>query len=161
MTLQEIITLLLSNKGFWPVVALGLLTLIEITPIKFNPWSGIAKWLGRAFNKEIIEKMDNLQSEINLLKDSVADVKLDMTSFREDEDERNATACRTRILRFGDEILHGVPHSKEHYCQIFLDIKEYEDYCTDHPKYKNNIAIATIAQIERKYQEHLEEDSFL
>ena len=38
---------------------------------------------------------------------------------------------------------------------------EYENYCDDHPKYMNNVAVATIKHIKHMYQKHLEEDSFL
>ena len=150
MTLQEIIQSFANDSGFWIVVIGIALTLIEITPIKINPWS----WIGRLFNKDVMKKIDGLQKEVH-------DVKNDMTNFREELDERNATACRTRILRFGDEILHGVPHSKEHYDQILLDIDSYEEYCLIHQEYKNNVAVATIRRIKKRYQEHLEEDSFL
>lgn len=150
MTLQEIINSFAGDSGFWIVVIGVVLTLIEITPIKINPWS----WIGRLFNKDVMKKIDGLQKEVQ-------DVKNDMINFREELDERNATACRTRILRFGDEILHGVPHSKEHYDQILLDIDSYEEYCLVHQEYKNNVAVATIRRIKNKYEEHLEEDSFL
>ena len=149
MTLQEIINSFAGDSGFWIVVIGVVLTLIEITPIKINPWS----WIGRLFNKDVMKKIDGLQKEVQ-------DVKNDMINFREELDERNATACRTRILRFGDEILHGVPHSKEHYDQILLDIDSYEEYCLVHQEYKNNVAVATIRRIKNKYEEHLEEDSF-
>lgn len=157
MTLQEILELLLGNSGFWATVIMIILTLVEITPIKINPWS----WIGRMFNKEVMKKIDGLQEEVNTVKKNVQDVKQDMTNFRDKSDERDATGCRTRILRFGDEILHGVPHSKEHYDQILLDIDSYEEYCDLHQEYKNNVAVATMKRIKAKYQEHLEEDSFL
>ena len=33
-----------------PPVLVALLSLVEVSPIKINPWSGLAKWLGRAIN---------------------------------------------------------------------------------------------------------------
>lgn len=124
-----------------------LLTLIQIAPIKINPWSWLAGCLGRAINKDVIEKVDELDKKVD---------KLEKKS-----DERNATLCRTHILRFGDEILHDVPHSKEHYDNILVDIDTYEEYCNENPEYRNNIAVATIKHIKNMYQKHLEEDSFL
>ena len=175
MTIQEIKELLFGNGTFWACVIFVVLSLIEVSKIKINPWTKLASFFGDIINSEVIKKIDNLKSEVDSLKDEinsvkdeinnvkkeVQDVKSDMATFRKEEDERDATSCRTRILRFGDEILHGIPHSKEHYDQVLLDIKTYEDYCTDHPKYKNNVAVATIKHIKRKYQEHLENDTFL
>lgn len=168
MTIQEIKELLLGNGTFWACVIFVVLSMVEVSKIKINPWTKLASFFAKIINSEVIKKIDNLQgevngvkNEINNVKKEVQDVKQDMTTFRKEEDERNATSCRTRILRFGDEILHGIPHSKEHYNQILLDISTYEDYCSDHPKYKNNVAVATIKHIQRKYQEHLNDDSFL
>ena len=84
-----------------------------------------------------------------------------MSALRNECNEREATLCRTHILRFGDEILHGIPHSKEHYEQLMMDIDTYESYCNDNIEYKNNVAVATIKHIKKMYQKHLEEDSFL
>lgn len=150
MTFKEILELLIGNGGFWTALIIIVLTLVEITPIKINPLS----WIGNLFNKELVNKIDGLQEEVK-------NVKKDMINFREESNERNTTFCRARILRFGDEILHGVPHSKEHYDQIMLDIDSYEEYCLVHQEYKNNVAVATIKRIKKRYQEHLEEDSFL
>lgn len=143
MTLISARNILLGSGG----LAVIILTIIQIAPIKFNPWSFLAKKIGRAFNGELIEKVDNLEKNVK--------------SLREESDEREATFCRTRILRFGDEILHGIPHSKEHYDQILLDISTYENFCDNHPRYINNVAIETIKHIKRMYHKHLEEDSFL
>lgn len=143
MTLESIKQIAIGGGG----LLLLLMTLIQITPIKLNPWSWLGRCIGRAINGEVLIKVDNLSKEL-------ADHKAKSA-------ERDATLSRTHILRFGDEILHGIPHSKEHYEQILLDIDAYEKYCEDHQDYKNNVAVATIAHIKKMYQKHLEEDSFL
>lgn len=126
---------------------LALMTIIQISPIKIDPWSWIAKRIGRAINGEVLEKVDALSSAVKKNKD--------------DDDEQWASLSRSHILRFGDELLHGVAHSKEHFDQILLDISKYEQYCNDHPEYLNNIANATIKQIKKTYQKCLEENNFL
>lgn len=143
MTLETIKQIALGGGG----TLLILMTLIQIAPIKINPWSWIAQCVGRAINKEVLEKVDNLSTEFE--------------DHKRNSEERHATLCRSHILRFGDEVLHGVPHSKEGYDSILLDIDSYEEYCDRHPDYKNNVAVATIRHIKNMYQKHLEEDSFL
>ena len=76
-------------------------------------------------------------------------------------DERDAILCRSRILLFGDEILHEVRHSKEHFDQILLDISTYEDYCREHPAFENNIARQTIELIQTVYHDCLIQHDFL
>lgn len=154
MTLQEIFNLIAEKGGFWAAVVIGLLTLVEITPIKINPLSWFAKKLGKAFNGEIMKEMGNLKKE-------VTDIKKDVTDIREEAKEREATNRRTRILEFGDEILHGVDYSKEHFDQILLDVTAYENYCDEHPHYMNSIAEATIKHIKKVYQSCLDNDGFL
>lgn len=143
MTIEEIKHLVTYGGG----AVLVLMTLIQIAPIKINPWSWIGRCIGRAINSEVISKVDTLST--------------DLRSLREECDEREATLCRTHILRFGDELLHGMSHSQEHFMQILSDIDKYEEYCETHPGYKNNIALATIKQIKRTYDECLTEDKFL
>lgn len=143
MSLETIKQIALGGGG----VLLILMTLIQITPIKLNPWSWLGKKIGRAINGEVLSKVDDLSQEL--------------ADHKAKSEERHATLCRAHILRFGDEVLHGVPHSKEGYDNILLDIDSYEEYCDAHPAYKNNVALATIANIKRMYQKHLENDSFL
>lgn len=143
MTLDTIKQIALGGGGMLLII----MTLVQISPIKINPWSWIARCIGRAINGEVLAKVDNLSCEL--------------ADHKEKSEERHATLCRAHILRFGDEVLHGIPHSKEGYDNILLDIDAYEEYCEKHPGYKNNVAIATIKNIKRMYQKHLEEDSFL
>ena len=127
---------------------------IQISPIKINPWSWLGRCIGRALNGEVLKEIKDVKSEIN-------ETKSDLNILRAECNERDATLSRTHILRFGDEILHGVPHSKEHYEQILLDVDSYEEYCNNHPEYRNNVAVATIKHIKKMYQKHLEKDTFL
>lgn len=154
MTFQEIWTTYLNSGKFWTAVFVIALTLFEITPIKVNPWSWFAKIIGRALNGEVMKKVDGLQTELQSVKTDVADI-------REEAKEREATNRRTRILEFGDEILHEIDYSKEHWDSILMDVGAYETYCDDHPHYMNHVAKATIKHIKDMYQKHLQEDSFL
>ena len=70
-----------------------LLTLLQLAPIKINPWSAIAKAFGRAINSEVLEKVGKLESELQCVRSGMA--------------EEKAVNCRARILRFGDECLHA------------------------------------------------------
>jgi regulator of replication initiation timing len=175
LTLQEIICIFTGNSGFWVAAVFVGLTLIEITPIKFNPWSWFASIIGKAFTGEVMKEIGGLKkdigglkqefgglkTEVGGLKQEVQEIKKDVGDIREEAKEREATNRRTRILEFGDEILHGVDYSKEHFDQILLDITAYENYCDEHRHYMNSIAEATIKHIKHVYQECLENGGFL
>lgn len=147
MTVAEI---LLAGGGG----VLLLLTLIQITPIKINPWSALAKAIGRAINGEVIGMLSEVKSKQESTSDRLNEhIRMD--------DERNADEHRARILRFNNELIRDIPHTKEEFIDILADIDSYEQYCTKHPEYKNNRAVHAIANIGRVYDERLQKHDFL
>lgn len=126
---------------------LVLLTLIQIAPVKLNPWSAMLGWLGRQVNKDLLSQVKAMKTEIE--------------TIRDENREIHAKDCRVRILRFSDEIYLGQPHSQEHFKQILGDITHYEKYCDAHPEFENQIAVAAIAQIKESYNDRLRKHDFL
>lgn len=129
------------------LILAGLATLIQISPIKIDPWSALARAIGRAINKEVIEKVEKLETSVESLNNKV--------------DEGGAKTARARILRFGDEIIHGVRHSKEHFDDILDDMTDYEHYCQEHPDFKNDKTGLTSALIKETYKECLKKHDFI
>lgn len=66
-------------------------------------------------------------------------------------DANSATLARTHILRFDDELVNGIHHSKEYFQQTLEDVDTYERYCQEHPHYKNNTCVLAIEHIRRVY----------
>lgn len=140
LNLEEI---LLGGGG----VLLVAMTLIQVAPIKVNPWSAVAKAIGRAINGEVIAKVDQLERDLEAMKAA--------------QEERDAISCRSRILHFGDETIHGVRHTKEHFDQILRDITNYEQYCEEHPHFENNTTVLTSQRIKDIYEDCLAKADFL
>lgn len=163
---------LLTSGGLGLLV---LLTLIEVTPIKINPWGAIARAIGKAINGELIDKVEKLQTTIDEVKkdnksfdtkydklqESINEVKENHKRFEDKYNKDEATERRIRIIRFSDEILHHVDHSKEHFDQALDDISFYTIYCQMHPEFKNGKAVFAIQNIQRKNQECFDNDSYL
>lgn len=57
MNLNEVI---LSGGG----ALLVAMTLIQIAPIKVNPWSSIAKAVGRAINSDVLEELKEVKKDL-------------------------------------------------------------------------------------------------
>lgn len=138
-----------------------LLSLIQVSPIKIDPWSAIGKVLGkipraigRAINGDIIERLNTMQKDIDELKER--DCQQDAT-----RDEIQALYARRRIIQFADEIRRKMKHSEEHFDNIFEDIKYYKGHCHDHPDFENNKAVISISIIETAYCKCVEDDDFL
>ena len=137
-----------------PPVLVALLSLVEVSPIKINPWSSLAKWLGRAINGEVLSTMQTIQTAQKAQADALAaHIKAD--------DERNADTLRMRVLHFNNELLRGDRHTREDFIEILAVIDAYEQYCKNHPNYRNNRASHAIANIGRVYDERLKLRDFL
>lgn len=147
MSAQEI---LLCGGG----AAVVLLSLVEIAPIKINPWSALARWLGRAINADVIKTM-------NEIKASQVETRERLEKHITADDQREADKCRARILRFNNELLRGIPHTKEDFIETLKDIDDYERYCKTHEDYENGRAVHAIANIGRVYDERLHKNDFL
>ena len=140
MSVQEILT---GGGG----LLLVLMTLIQVAPVKINPWSWLAKAIGRAINAGVSERLDAIESKLD------AHVTMD--------DRRNADGHRTRILHFNNELLRGIEHTKEEFIEALAEIDAYERYCADHPEYPNNRAVLAIENIRSNYKERLQKHDFL
>ena len=143
-----------SGISFGVFLFVLLLTIIQIAPIKINPWSFLANKLGRAFNKEVLNEISTLKSRVDTLDERVQQSEALQS-------ERDAKTARTNILRFGDEIRIGTRHSKESFDEILSDITEYESYCATHQDFKNNRTKSTEKIIIEVYEHCLRTDSFL
>ena len=141
MSFQEILA---SSGG----VIFILMTLIQLAPIKVNPWSKIAKAIGKALNGDVMTKLNEMQGRLD------EHIRID--------DERNADMHRVQILRFNRELLQdNIPHTQEDFIEALSEIDFYEHYCKEHPEYENNRAVLAIENIREVYKERLKLHDFL
>lgn len=145
MDIMKLLTEL--TAGQISLVVVALLSLIQITPIKVNPWSALFKWFGRMINGELSDKIDALSDKVDKLEKK--------------EDERDAVNKRVRILRFEDELQRDQRHTKDSFDQVLSDITGYNQYCDAHPSFRNDQTAATVAHIRKVYDARLENHDFL
>lgn len=135
-------------------IVIAALTMIQIVPVKVNPWSFIARTIGRALNKELMDKLESVQGDVK-------DLGAKHNNLEDRMDKDKADDCRTKILRFDDELRRGIEHSEEFFNQILEDISDYKHYCNTHPNYKNDKATHAIARINSVYRKCMSENSFI
>ena len=75
-----------------------LMTFVQVAPIKVNPWSGLAKKIGRAINGEVLNEIADIKKEQRETQDK-------LEKHIQDDDERDASMHRQRILRFNIELM--------------------------------------------------------
>lgn len=106
------------------------------------------------FIQYLISRKDKTAEKIDKIMEIVTEVSNRV-------DTTNATNARTRILRFDDELINGVHHSREYFQQTLEEIDTYEEYCDRHPKYRNNACTLAIEHIRRVYTKLLDEGGFI
>jgi hypothetical protein len=128
------------------ITVVGAVTLVQIAPIKINPWS----WVGRTLRKVIIgdidEKLREIAKKVGKIEDTI--------------NERDAVLARTHILRFNDELYNNVKHSRDYFLQTLEDIDNYEKYCEAHPDFKNSRTTMAEQNIKEVYQRLFAEHKF-
>lgn len=147
MNLQEII---FDGGGFLLII----MTLVQIAPLKINPWSAVGRIIGKAVNKDVIDKLDKMEA-------AQKETRAKLENHIYIDNERNADLHRIYILRFNREILReNIPHTREDFVEVLSEIDFYERYCKEHPEYENNRAVLAIQNIKRTYSEKLENHDF-
>lgn len=152
MSLEEI----LKTGGATAII----FTIIQVSPVKINPWSAI--WhltckgfsaVGRAINADVLARLDVLEQG----------QKQNSEHLREHiriADERRADDHRAAILHFNVELIQSLPHTREDFIEVLTEIDKYEDYCQTHPRYENNRAVCAIQNIKRVYAQRMEKNDF-
>lgn len=117
---------------------IGILTIlgivIEVTPIKINPFS----WIGQRLNK---------------------DMKEELTELRRDFEYTKANNMRWEILSFANSCRRGITHSKDEWHHILNIIKEYEEY-TKEKKISNGVIEEDSRYLRELYQERNHKNDF-
>lgn len=175
MTLQQMFStagVVLEKNWFFIII---LLSLIQISPIKINPWSWIGGWFGKIFGVKALdekvtkleEKVDNVENKFDNLENKVVSLESKVDAIEEKmngldnkvdtvEDKidlNQAITSRVRILRFGDELRRGIEHSKEAFDQVLeSDIKDYSIYCDSHKDFENDKTVITTQIIRETYR---------
>ena len=128
-------------------LVLAAMTVIQITPVKLDPWSWLAKAIGKAINADVLAKLGEVEKRLD------KHITVD--------DQRAADGNRTRILHFNNELVRNLKHTKEEFVEILAEIDAYEEYCRGHPEYPNNRAVIAIDNVRDVYKERLKKNDFL
>lgn len=153
MTLGEILT----GGG----ILIAVLTVLQIAPIQINPWEWLLK-LCRGALTSIGEHVNaGVMAELKELRECQKEMRVKLDSHIEADGRAEAGEVRSRILRFNNELLRNIRHTKEEYIDILSDIDAYESYCEANPDYPNNRAVIAIETIKANYKERLQKHDFL
>lgn len=112
----------------------GVMSLVQISKIEINPWSWVGRCIQRAIGvRDLAERMDR----------------------------RDALDARSRIIRFDDECINQMRHSKAMFDAVLIDCDFYNEYCEAHPGFRNSIAADAIDHIKEIYHDCKVTNDFL
>lgn len=120
-------------------------TLIEIAPIKINPWSRLFKWIGDIMNGEILKEIDHL--------------KKDVATIKRDQEEDNAENMRCRILDFAGSCRRHEHHDTEEWNNIISVLRKYETYVKER-HIDNGVIEENAVYLRELYHERLVNNDF-
>lgn len=109
------------------------------------------------------QKQDEKKGKLKEIQESIADMDGKLNAHIAADDERYAVQCRTRILRFADELINEPKHlhTQGNFEQCLQDITAYDQYCAEHPKFKNELTLRSSEIIRKVYDECAREHKFL
>lgn len=117
----------------WGIVSalIVLLSLIQISPLKLNPWDKLFGWLGKKLNGDVEKETRDLQKQVR---------DLWINNHRQS------------ILTFARECRSEMAHSAEEWSHILNLCEEYEKYCENN-NVTNGVVRENTKYIRDLYQE--------
>ena len=133
MSILEIVSRMTGGEilGWAALLLVIVMSLIEISPLKVNPWDSILGWFGKKTNGK-------LQEELKELKKQVQDMWV--------------ATHRQSVLTFAREARAGVDHSSDEWTNILNIIADYEQFVNE-KHISNGIVKADSEYIRDLYQE--------
>ena len=101
--------------GWGAILIILVLSLIQISPVRFRPWNAIFSWIGRKMHGEQLEK---LESQLEGLQSQVTTMWVN--------------AHRQTILVFARECRAGLTHSPDEWAIVLTVADEYDVYVEKH-----------------------------
>lgn len=160
MNLGELIERALSEHTSAVGVILLAMTLIQVSPLKLDPWSLLATWIGKAVNKPVIDKIESVDSSISDIDQKVDSLEEQLRNHVQESTRQEIQNLRYYILSFGSAMMGGTNYNKERFDFVISECDRYQKLCKDNDV-TNGVADATIAEIRRVYGVRLKDNSFL
>ena len=110
----------------------------------------------------LIKRHDEKKGKRAEFEKKIDSIQKDIDDLRAEIKKSDALQARRRILRFNDELLSGVRHSKEAFDDIIEeDLDLYDKFTKTHPDFVNNKCTLAAQHIKDTYLKCEREASFL
>lgn len=135
--------------------------IIQISPIRINPYSALVKWIGdvacastREDINKLFDKIDRVevkQAETeSKLNTSIAILQTNLSNIEKVNKENEIKNIRRQILLFYEDLRSGEDKPLDSFHSILADIDEYKKYCEENPDFKNGYTTNAVEIIRQK-----------
>lgn len=100
-------------------ILIGLSAIIQITPIKINPWTALFKWIGNKANEDLRREVGGLNKKID-------DLAHDVDNLDKQRKEDKKDRIRHVVLDFANSCRNGRKHTKDEYLHIITLNDKYK-----------------------------------
>ena len=127
----------LSNHPLTSLIAFT--GLIQIVPIKINPWSALFQWIGKLITGNTCSKIDDLIKQV---------------------DENEKDRIRWEILNFANSCRNGIKHTRDEF-QHIITLRDKYQQLLEKTNDVNGVFDVEYKYILDLYAERLEKNDFL
>lgn len=130
--------------------------IIQIVPIKINPWSALFKWISKLITGDACSKIDGLIDKVNKIDGLVEKVNKIEENITTNEKDR----IRWEILDFANSCRNGRRHTKDEF-QHIVELNDKYRKLLDLTHDTNGVFETEYDYIKKLYAERLEKNDFL
>ena len=150
MTLNDIIDQVTSNPT---IIVILLLSLVQITPIKINPWTSLVVWIGNIITQPVQDELKGVGNKLD-------NVEKDLSEFKKEQEEKDANDTRRFVFDFANACRNGRLHTRKQWNFVLTQIDEYEDY-VEKKGIKNGVFKGEDEYLRERYKSRLVKNDFL
>ena len=139
MSLFDVMSKLSTGEvaGWAVTLVIILMSLVQIAPVKLNPWDRVLEWVGDRINGKTLRELADVDSRVSDLQKQVTDIWI--------------SSHRQNILTFARECRAEIGHDAEEWNHVLSIADEYEVYCNSH-EVSNGVVKANTTYIRDLYQ---------
>lgn len=137
----------------WAQTAVLLSLVVQISPIKCNPWTALLSWIGRVITRDVMREVEGIKADL-------ADVRRQQKQQQLEQDENEMDRIRSEVLDFANSCRNKRRHTKEEFDHIF-DLNDKYKALLEKNGQQNGRFEEAFAYICTLYRKCMDENDFL
>ncbi len=137
----------------WAQTAVLLSLVIQISPIKCNPWTALLGWIGRIITRDVMQEVEGIKA-------GLADVRRQQKQQQLEQDKNEMDRIRSEVLDFANSCRNKRRHTKEEFDHIF-DLNDKYKALLEKNGQQNGRFEEAFAYVCTLYRKCMDENDFL